>query len=268
MNSAEYSSSERRQLLDRFYTLRRNLSAPHHKAFTMAQSQMMVKERDAVLDEYAKRLPLVPLSRCPFCAEPLEYSIDVQGLDGPWWFNGPMAEFPQPKCCTHFRVLLGAMDFHSNRPLETELIPEVLPGPGVPFVVPRLLEIPTMKTVVSSFTIPPNYMAYAIAYFSENPLHGALLHQPWGRQAYQVLDENGKYEGWTAANDKIDFDLGPWIDKGLVLWVNPGDSTLTLQNRPPCPYVNLPGVRAPQKIVRGELETMPLPTGKRLQPFE
>jgi hypothetical protein len=269
MNTANFSASERLQLLERYYTLRRNLTAPHKNAFLMAQRQMMSKERDAVMQEYAERLPFVKLSRCPFCAKVLEYPMDTGGLNGPWWFNGPLAEYPKPDGCEHFRVLLGAMHFGLNHPIEAEMIPEVLPGPGVPFVIPRMLEkVPAMKAVISRFTMPPGYECYPIAYFSEKPVHGALLHQAWGRQAYQVLDEEGKYEGWSAANDKLDFELQPWIDKGVLLWINPGDTEFTLQSRPPCPYVNLPGVRAPQKIVRGKLETMPLPTGERFQPFE
>ncbi len=269
MNSGSFSAEERRQLVDRYYTLRRNLSGPHNRALTLAQSQAMAKERDATIQEYAERLPFVALSRCPFCVEPLEYPMDTAGLDGPWWFKGPLAEYPEPKACEHFRVLLGAIDFHLNRPVEAERIPEMLPGPGVPFVVPRLLEkIPAMKAVLSQFSLPPDYPCYPIAYFSEKPVHGSLLHQPWARQAYQVRDEQGKYEGWYSANDKLDFDLQPWIDKGLLLWINPGDSALTLQTRPPCPYLDLPGVRAPQKIIRGKLETLPLPTGEKLQPFE
>ena len=269
MNTASFSPAERRHLLERYYELRHHLSAPHNKAFPMAQRQMMAKERDAVAQEYAERLPFVPLSRCPFCAKVLEYPMDAEGLNGPWWFTGPLAEYPAPDGCAHFLVLLGAMDFHLNRPVEAELIPEVLPGPGAPFVVPRMLEeIPKAKAVIARFTMPPGYTCYPIAYFSEQPVHGAFLHQPWGRQAYQVLNEEGAYEGWSSANDKLDFELQPWIDKGVLLWINPADTALTLQTRPPCPYVNLPGLRAPQRIVRGKLETLPLPTGEKLQPFE
>jgi hypothetical protein len=155
------------------------------------------------------------------------------------------------------------------KPLEAKVNDEVLAGPGVPFVVPRLLtEIPNMKAVISSFEMQPGYTCYPIAYFSENPVHGAVLHQPWGRQAYQVRNEEGQYEGWMSANDKWDFDLRPWIEKGLLLWINPGDQALALQNQPPCPYVGLQGVQAPQKIVKGNVETGTLPTGEQLQPFE
>jgi len=269
MNTASFSPAERRQLLERYYDLRQKLAPPLNQALPMAQRQTMSKERDAAVQEYAERLPFVPLSRCPFCAKVLEYPMDVEGLSGPWWFTGPLAQYPPPDGCPHFRVLLGAIDFQLNRPVEAEMVPEVLPGPGVPFVVPRLLkEIPAMKAVISSLMMPPGYTCFPIAYFSEHPVHGAFLHQPWGRQAYQVLNEQGAYEGWSSANDLLDFELQPWIDRGLLLWINPTDTALTLQSRPPCPYANLPGVRAPQKIVRGNLQVLPLPTGEKLHPFE
>jgi hypothetical protein len=269
MSATSLSPEERKQLVDRYYQLRRNLTAPHSKTFTMPQRQQMAKDRDAVLQEYGERLPFVPVSRCPFCVTPLEYPMDAEGLDGPWWFKGDLAQYPLPHGCEHFRVLLGAIDFKGRQPQEAQQLPEILAGPGVPFVVPRLFEdVPEMKAVIYSFTMPPGYLCYAIGYFSPQPVHGALLHQPWARPAYQVRNEQGEYESWRSANDKFDFDLQPWIDQGQLLWINPGDPKLTLQSRPPCPYVGLEGVRAPQKIVRGKLEIGPLPTGQPLQPFE
>lgn len=269
MNQPRFSSSERRQLIDRYIKLDHDLSGPHNKAFTMPEKKAMSKERDALLQQYADNLPLVPLSTCPFCVAVLEYPLDIVGLDGMWWEKGPLADYPSPKGCEHFRVLLGAIDFKSLQPAEAKTNDDVYAGPGVPYVVPRMLEeIPSMKAVISSFTMPPGYVCHVIAYFSQNPVHGSLLHQPWGREAYQVLNEKGEYEGWFAANDKIDFELQPWIDKGELLWIKPGDAALTLQTRPPCPYVNLPGVRLPQRIIRGKLETRPLPTGEKFQPFE
>jgi hypothetical protein len=269
MNTPGFSSTERRNLIDRYLKLDHDLSGPHKKGFSMPELRAMSKERDAVLDAYAKGLPLTPLSTCPFCVAILEYPVDVEGLDGPWWEKGPLANYSLPNGCEHFRVLLGAIDFKSLQPSEAATNDDVYAGPGVPYVVPRMLnDIPSMKVVASMILIAPGYTGYAMAYFSENPVHGSLLHQPWGREAYQVLNEKGEYEGWFAANDIIDFDLQSWVDKGALLWINPGDAALTLQSRPPCPYVNLPGVRAPQRIIKGKLETRPLPTGEKFQPFE
>jgi len=269
MSASPFSSDDRRQLLDRYDQVRHDLSSPHNQQFTMPQRQAKAKERDALMQEYAERLPFVPLSRCSFCGRVLEYPIDVEGFDGPWWFKDALAKYPPPNACPHFRVLMGAIDFKQSKSIGGRTVKEILPGPGVPFVVPRLLtEVPGMKAVISNFEMPAGYICYPIAYFSETPVDSALLHQPWGRQAYDMLDEAGKFKGWRSANDKWDFDLQPWIDKGVLLWINPGDTTLTLQSRPPCPYVNLPGVRAPQRIVRGNVETRPLPTGEKLEPFE
>jgi hypothetical protein len=269
MSMISLSSDERRALLSRYYGVRHDLTAPHNQQFTIPQRQEKARERDALMQEYAERLPFVPVSRCPFCMEILEYPMDSEGFDGPWWFKDALAKYPLPASCSHFRVLLGAIDFKQAKSLAGQVAKEIIPGPGVPFVVPRLLtEIPEMKAVISSFQMPQGYVCYPAAYFSEKPADSALLHQPWARQAYDMFDEEGKFKGWQSKNDKWDFDLQPWVDKGLVLWINPGDKALSLQNKPPCPYVNLPGVRAPQKIVKGNIEVGPLPTGEKLQPFE
>ncbi|MEK7641384.1 MAG: hypothetical protein AAB365_00135 [Patescibacteria group bacterium] len=263
------SPTERKELLTKYHELDRNLSQPHKNAFDMTQLRAMSKERDAILDEYGQNIPLISISRCPICQTVLEYPFDDQGLNGPWWEKGPLAEYPKPHGCTHFRVLLGAIDFGSKQPVEASSNDMVVPGPGAPFVVPRMLEkIPSMKAVISKTQLFPGYTCYLIAYFSESPVHGSLLHQPWGREAYQVLDEKGEYEGWFAANDIWDFDLLPWIKKGVLQWISSGDTTLTLHDDVPCEFLNLPGVHLQQFIERGVLKTKPLPTGEPLQPFE
>jgi hypothetical protein len=269
MNSIPFSPDERRALLDRYEAVRRDLSGPARQQFTVEQLRDKAHQRDALLAEYAERLPFVPLSRCPFCVEPLEYPLDQNGLNGPWWFKDALVKYASPSGCPHFRVLLGAVDFKQSKAIATGSNREVLPGPGVPFVVPRLLNlVPDMKAVISSFTLPPGFTAYPIAYFSETPVDSEFLHQPWARQAYDMVDDQGQVKGWRSANDSWDFDLQPWIEKGKLLWIIAGDATLLLRNQPPCPYVNLPGTRAKQKIVRGSLETQPAPGGEQLQPFE
>ena len=116
--------------------------------------------------------------------------------------------------------------------------------------------------------LPHGDTAYLTAYFSPAPLHGAMLHQPWARTDYEVLDEAGKNQGWGLSNDLWDFDLQPWIAQGKLSWIAPGDETLTLRTGEPCPYVGLPGVRAPQSIERGVLSHIDLPTGETPQPFD
>ena len=219
------------------------------------------------LTSTGERLPAVPISRCPLCGDRLEYVLDAGGLDGPWWHIRKLAEYPLPKE-KHFSVLLGAIDFHGREPIEAEMHQTVQPGPGVPFVVPRLLGLPGMRAVISTLLLPHGDTAYVIAYFSPTPIHGGLLHQPWPHVDYEVLDERGENQGWGVRNDIWDFDLKSWIASGQVVWTHPGDSSFTLQTEGPCPYVDLAGVRAPQCITRGKLSTLDLPTGEHPEPIE
>lgn len=268
MSDAPLTPTERRLLVDRYWDTVRQLSWPHVDGLTDAQAKELMAMRDGVLAEYAERLPRVPLSACPLCGTVLEYVLDTMGLEGPWWAKGDLVDFAVPRSCQHFRVLLGAIDFHNRNPEEAAVHMEVYPGPGVPFVVPRLLGLPQMQAVISSLMFPSGDTAFPVAYFSEKPLHGALLHQPWGREAYRVLDENGRHEGWSVATDPLDFDLAPWIKGGSVSWIHPGDGSFSLQRQLPCPYEGLTGVRAPQRIEQGILRWLPLPGGEPVEPFE
>ena len=267
MNDAPFTATERKQLLEAFWESKRRTSWPVFQTLTSGQRKKEYAKQDRLLDEYAKRLPFVPVSRCPLCNMVLQYVFDPMGLDGIWWFKDKLAEYPPPKACEHFRVLLGAIDFHERQPKEASVHRTVRPGAGAPFVVPRMLDLPGMSAVVSNLTLPHDDAAYLMAYYSKNPIHGALLHQPWAREDYEVFDEEGEYQAWTISNEQWDFYLQAWIEKGRLMWINPEDESLTIQRQGPCPYENHPGVRAPQIIERGKLSLLPLPTGEPLNPF-
>ena len=267
-NDAQMTPDERRKLVGAYRDAERRQSYPVVQTLSDDELEQAVADQDRVMAEYAERLPFVPLGRCPICDQALEYPIDLGGLDGPWWYIGDLAPYPQPDACEHFRVLLGAIDFGRREPAEAAANKEVLPGPGAPFVVPSLFDVPGMYASLYGFTMPTGDTAYAIAYFSENPVHGSMLHQPWGRRAYQVKDKQGKYESWTASTAPWDFDLAPYFDAGKLLWVAPNDPTLTLHRGRPTPYDHASGVRQPQLIARGKLTLLPPPSGQPLEPFE
>jgi hypothetical protein len=268
-NETPMTADERRRLLDAYRGAARKLAYPLMQTLNDEQLAQAVKDQDRLMAEYAERLTHARLSRCPICVTPLEYPIDVDGLDGPYWHIGDLAAYPPPDACEHFCVLLGAIDFGTRVPAEAAVNKEVLPGPGAPFVVPSILSLPGMKAVVYGFSMPFGDTAYAIAYFSEKPVHGADLHQPWGRRAYQVKNLQGDYEGWTASTAPWDFDLAPHFDSGNLLWIAPNDSTLTLHRGRPTPYDNASGVRAPQRIGGGGMvELLKPPTGVPIVPFE
>lgn len=268
MNHNGFTPDQRQILLRQLRECERKTSPPLLMSLSDDEVEEAYDLEERLLEEYAENLPFVPISRCPFTQEIVEYALDPYGYDGPWWEPKETAQYPEAQGSEHFRVLLGAVDMNGRQPSETKDGDDVLLGPAVPFVIPDLLELPDMQAVLSRLLLPSGDIAYLIAYYSKDPIHGGLLHQPWARDSYEIIDEEGEYVGWGAANSEWDFDLQPWIDQGKVSWIEPGDSTLTLVNSGVCPYVNLSGERRPQILHQGNRVLGELPDGRPLQPFE
>ncbi len=259
------SGDGRNKIVMRYRESDRRTTAPYLDTLTNSQARAEYALQDTLLSSYGDALPPVRVSTCPHCGGELDYVFDPFGLDGMWWASGGPVSTRMPDE-PHFKVLLGAIDFHGREPAEAAANRRVLPGPGVPFVVPRLLELPGMIVVISACDLPRGDTAYLMAYFSDAPLDPRDLHQPWGRDTFTFPDEDGDAR-WTAATDPWDFDLHQWIEKGRVKWINPGDRAFTLQQSGACPYVDLPGRREPQVIEVGKLGTLPLPDGEPFDPF-
>jgi hypothetical protein len=257
---------ERDELVHRYWESERKTTAPYLRQLSVNESRREYALQRKLLAAYGEGLPAVPVSRCPVCGEVLQYAFDAFGLDGMWWNKDGIVPVRRP-AEPHHAVVLGAVDFHGREPAEAEPNGQVLPGPGVPFVVPRLLSLPGMSAVISSCGMPKGDTAYVIAYFSEAPVDPLQLHQPWAREGFSVGEDTGDAT-WGAASDVWDFDLRPWIADGRGKWIDPGDASLTLRESGPCPYVGLPGAREPQMIDMGRLTALPLPDGQPIDPFE
>ena len=217
--------------------------------------------------EYADRLPRMILSRCPFTGEPLKRAFDPFGLDGPWWHSLLDVVFDEPRAPEAFQVLLGAVNFHGRTP--TEVQEEVQPGPGVPFVVPRLLSLPGMKAVISKVDLATGDTAYPVAYFSTAEIEPILLHQPWCRQDFWFPTDSGD-AGWSIANDVFDFDLAGYLADGRLKWTDLADpeGAVLGPEDGECPFLDLPGDRELQQVVGGKAGLIGLPTGDPVDPFQ
>ena len=210
------------------------------------------EEAEALQDEayeaYFRALPEVVLSRCPFCAAHLVSQFDLWGFDGFWWQEREMGGAKDPVGCDHFRVLRGAVAPGASQPQGGRQEAHI--GPDVPYVIPAVLELPTMVAVVSSFGMENGATAFPIAYYStEPPLSGSLA-APWRKTSYDFITPQGR-SGFMIKKDPWDFDLGPWVDRGKVLWTVQSGSELVLgdprQSR--FPFLDLEGQRLPQIIV-------------------
>lgn len=261
------TSHPRYKLVQQYWASEAKTSWPNKEKLTSNQARREYAKQEKLLAEYGECLPAVPISRCPFCQTVLEYVFDPMGFDGMWWAKDDIVP-TQPPDEPHYRVLQGAVDFHGREPDEAEPNGCVLPGPSVPFVIPRLLQLPGMIAVVSNLTLPHEDAAYLIAYFSEKEIDPYELHECWGRESFGIQDEDGEDVTWGAANDLWDFELQPWIDQGRLKWIEPGDPKLVIKDSGKCPYIGLPGIREPQVIEVGKLGTLPPPDGEPIDPFE
>jgi hypothetical protein len=210
-----------------------------------------VRGVEADYERYESGLPRVAISRCPFSGGVVSMAMDTFGLDGPWWNSQVPARPVEDLARTVFAVT-GAVAFGTQVPI-TPFVCK--PGPGAPYVVPRLLVYPEIKAVVSSLRIGA-MQAYAILYFSEDPPLDVYRVNTWGLDRYRATTAFG--EGYSAqifeSEIDFDYDLEFYVRTGRLLWIAPGDEGLMLRSVvTDCPYIGLEGRRYPVGILDGKM---------------
>lgn len=221
-------------------------------AWTREREQLQEQRRPlarAIRDE----MPMIPMSRCPFCGFVAEQTFDPHGIDGLWW-RGPGAtrEVQAPPRCPHYFCFTGALAL--ARPLE--VLPfAVSPGPEVPFVVPSILTHPGMRVVISSTPVG-RHTGYPIFYFGDPIIPETAGLNDWGHHLWTYY-EDGQPRGSRGRllfDEECDYDLALWVAKGKVLYILPGDETMTLRTGVDgCPYLDLPGRRILNRLHNGVL---------------
>jgi hypothetical protein len=286
-----FTATERKQLLQAFFALRRqrydwnveqcrlqdrdpqegNARLAHY----WEQYKAMTSQLYQLENQYKAGVPIIPLSRCPYCQAVNYHSLDDYDLDGLWWKSvigfmddgaGESAVRPRERhrLCSHFWTLSGALTPGQSFTVAPMMVE---PGPDVPFVVTRLFQQYSKRAVVSSVMVG-EHTAYPIVYYSETK--PATLKYPFAEWAnnYAVwVQENGQinklhraaYGAYHYVSEPPyqfcddDFELAPWIEEGHVFWIAPDDASLTLQqNLEACPYLNLPGRRKRLYIHNGK----------------
>lgn len=255
-----WTAGDRRTLLDAYFDAVRQIQVLSTRldvargAQADALSYQIGELSDQLVnlaDRYLSDLPSIALSRCPFTGIEMHHSFDALGLDGLWWQrDDPVRPEIEPDAGQYFVGLTGAV---ACRPPLEQTPCLVVPGPDVPFVIPRLLRAPDTKAVIRQIGVG-GHVAYAIAYFSQARI--ALDARPtiWGTKVRSMnMDE------WDEdpADDETDydFDLAPWLSEEKLLWIAPHDEALTLRHGLPCPYVDLQGRRLIQRLQNGHLWT-------------
>jgi hypothetical protein len=222
------------------------------------------KQRDAARLAYFEAIPVVAISRCPYCDTVLAAQFDPGGLDGFWWQERELGAARDPKACPHFRLLTGALSLQGIAPLGGEY--PAYPGPDVPYVVPEILRQASVTAVISSLEMDNGYRAYPIAYFAQGEAEAEALSPTWRRTTCSFTTPDGQ-SAWSARSAPWDFDLRPWISQGKVRWISPGSSATELSDSGSCPYLDLPGKRKNQIVKQDRLRFVDPPSGDEPEPF-
>jgi len=178
--------------------------------------------------------------------------MDIVDLDGWYWEDeAPVRRIvPLP---AKWLAMTGAMQV---REPVTYAPFTASPGPAAPYVVPRLMDIPDIRAVISQIPVG-RHTGWAITYFGALPQ--VSLENTWGAEQYYVYDDNGEWLGWDRKAPwppDWDFDLTPWVTSGKLLLIAPGDTTATLrQGTDGCPYLNITGSHDLAHIRPGRLRS-------------
>lgn len=210
-------------------------------------------ELTRICSEYEAGLPRVDFARCPFTGFVQKHTLDVYGLDGLWW-NARAPARPLRERIPTCQAVTGAVRIEPP----VEWFPFLAkPGPGAPFVIPRLLGHPQVQAVIQQLPCG-RHQAWCVAYFAPDEVDGVDWPNDWGRNERWAEGGSG-YGGWTEAPDfeeEWDFDLAPWLESGKLLWIAPGDRSLQLRRGTAgCPYLGLPGERGMQYVEEGRVLT-------------
>ncbi len=238
------------------------------KSMPFKRRYALMNEIEQVQAAYYAVLPVLTLGVCPVCGTPTRWAIDTWGLDGLWWAEHHRGVPPGPQSCPHLRVITGAVSLQGKPPRGVSFSYSY-PGPEVPYVVPAMLELPGMVAVVRSMPMANGYRAYPITYYSPEPPPRALLVPWWGRRIATTSQGPGGF-GWGVTTDPWDFELQPYVERGVLRWMDPPTLIEALSERPASafPFAGLPGAREPQELRGIQRRLLSPPRGTPGAPFE
>ncbi len=221
-------------------------ATPEQRTALEAYARVVRDALDEATDAYFAALPRVPVARCPFTGAVAAIAIDTYGIDGPWW-NYQAALRPVEARPATLLAFTGALAL--REPVETT-VHLVKPGPGAPYVLPRLLALDGVQAVVRAVAVG-RHLGWTITYFAERRPPETQGANDWGMDCYRV---GGGWDTVPEDFDARDFDLAPWIERGRLAWIAPGDESATLRREVAgCPYVGLAGERNIQRVQDGKV---------------
>lgn len=221
-----------------------------------------------------ERLPEIMVSHCPYCNQEIWMWVDVFALDRQYWHRkkGGLHDVGEDRC-PHLFCVDGALNLNGHQPKEVQADPtdnltndRIRMAAEVPFVKPRVLNLPSMVAVIYQFPVAQKYTAYPIAYFAERQPDEDEFCLFWARTEFESVrafdGDQGQITMTGKRRDIQDYELEKWVKQGKVLWLDPDDEDHPVVRGPAeaFPYYHLPGRRHPYTIKNGRVQNLLNPT--------
>jgi hypothetical protein len=211
----------------------------------------LIDQIDNLTDDYFARLPIRLFSICPFVNEPLKLPIDPFGYEGHWWSSSRRVK----NVCPSYSVIRQAVHLNGNRSELAENKTVIL-GPEVPYIIPRLLEFPTMVCVINKMQLECGYTFFSITYFSEKKLSSNEL--KCGAWVYPYRGSFEKHQ------DSWSYDFNPFIAQKKIYWINESENCLRVEESQACDFEMFVGLgeQNEQRAELNHVKVFPAPITK------
>ena len=248
-------------------------SADGYRRFMLEQwpaylRALRTQDRMVIVREYARRIPVYLVARCPFCQEPVGEPVDTFSLNGFGWASpgdgrGWAASIDAPAShvlrCPHVRIVAYFLSLRGSIPDDLFLDKRIVAGPEVPSLMLVPMTANDSRAVIYELPVgrfddeepQPHYSAFFISYFTES------------RESFiEAIRGWGLHHG-TVEYRKVDYDLQAWAERGRVLWLDPGSPELPLRKwgEGEFPYGDIQGDRNPYRNITRKGVAGPEPRG-------
>jgi hypothetical protein len=211
----------------------------HLLRLSMSVSEYLENVRHSPKKLTGDAFPVFKVARCPYCDTDYTTYLDLHSLWNCWNIQGLGTRVGWPvQRCEHYVGESAFVDLHHQRPSELKLwsndasevpcvIPECLENPdegGEPSPIPSRMAVfhalPICRIEYEQFV--PRYSAYIITYYARS--QAAELH----RYVF-----GGLLSGWGEYRpDREKLELFQWVERGQLLWLDPGAAELPLRRAP------------------------------------
>lgn len=226
--------------------------------------------------DFGLSLPDILISRCPYCNNEVWMEAGlIFSLTDNFWFraysDGREDVVTPDSLCNHIFCVDGALNLNGNQPKEAKKWHKGSLGKNwdyiwiaseVPFVKPRVLNLPTMLAVVHSFPVAnEKYTAYPIVYFAEQQPDETEYCVAWATKKHFATGVGPGVNLIGTRLDEQDYNFEKWSKRNLIYWLDLSIENHPLQSQPfkDFPYHQILGRQHPYIIEEGTVRDLPAP---------